>query len=159
MKRLSTKTKQKNRKNKFITEVIMKNILREMAIKDAGVLANKYELPPAFISNIIDGELKCSVDAYPFGHVCVDINREDNSPLSNLVRSLERSIDAYVYHCILTDSVLSMLFVTDREFGNLFEPSGSSDYIGVAVVDIDSFDTGFEDAQLSKLGNILVRIA
>lgn len=137
----------------------MKNDLMKMAIRDAGILANKYELQPEFISDIIAGELKCSVDAYPFGCIYVNIDKEGNSPIASWVRSLETELDAYVYHCILTDSILSMLFVTEREHGGLFSPRCTAEYVGVAVVDMDSLDTGFAEIQLGKCGDVLVRIA
>ena len=132
--------------------------LIEKAIENASMLANKFEMPPEFIANILDGRLYYSTVIYPHGGVCVEIERDGDGAFAALVRECERRTGAYVYHCFLTGPFLTMLLVNEKANATMFQPQMTSDYIGAAVVNFDNQETFFMDVLVGKYDDVLVRL-
>lgn len=132
--------------------------LKENAIAHASVLANRYEMPPCFISNIMEGRLHYSLALYPHGGACVEIDRDSDSYFAMLVKDFEENLNAYVYHAILSGPFLSLLFVSEQNNENWKTPSPLQDEVGAAVLDIDNREIYFMDIRLQRCEDALMRV-
>ena len=133
-------------------------ILKMEAIKNASIIANKFELPQEFINNILAGRLCYSTVIYPYGDVCAEIERDGDGLFAKLVRKFENSTNSYVYYCFLTGTFLSMLFVSAEGESWMWQPTIESDCVDAAVVNLDDQDLTFVKIQLGRFGDSLVRL-
>lgn len=128
------------------------------AVKRIEFLTEKYNLNPNLLKYFLEDKIYYTETIIPGLWASMDNITYDEKYVS-IVRRLEQEYDVLVYHCILTGSFFSLLYVSSHD--NEWEtncPNTKSDWVMAAIYNPNFDDFEFGDIKLASVSQTLVRI-